>query len=126
LAPVTGTYSGTLTGNGNTISVAMSLTENTSQTSGNMGRVTGTISIGGSPCFNSNAPLTISEGSHLGEEIQLSTAPDVNGQSVGINTIGIGVDPNTAAITLNPASSGSFGISGGACNGQVFTGTLTQ
>ena len=66
LAPVTGGYSGTLTGNGNTISVAGSFTEDTSQTSGNMGNVTALRTISGSPCFNSGTPLNLyPEGNNL-------------------------------------------------------------
>ena len=127
LAPVTGSYSGTLTGNGNTISVAASFTENTSQTSGNMGDVTGTITISGSPCFNSGTPLDLYAAGnnlatiHIGEYFRGQTVPDANGQTVFFQTSPTGVDPATAAL-----NNIGFNISGGPCNGQQFTGTLNQ
>jgi hypothetical protein len=134
LAPVTGTYSGTLTGTPGTISVAMSLSEVTSQTATNMGTVTGTITVSGSPCFNSSTPLTFSSANnvnnlHLGEYLTLQTQPDANGQVINLTTTPVGVDPNTAAITVPSVSSGSggnFTFNGGPCNGQTFAGTLTQ
>jgi hypothetical protein len=140
LAPVTGSYTGTLTSNGNTISVAMSLTEDTSQTDKNMGQVTGTITISGSPCFNSSTPLTIASyadggtSNHVGEWLQISTVPDANGQSVGIITNPDGVDPISAAITLPSGALGNYAgltITGGPCaNGGVvgggYSGTLTK
>lgn len=124
LQPVTGNWTGTLNGTSGDLTATLGLTENTDQTSPNMGQVTGTIAITGSPCFDPSVPLNLpgwtdgGSSSHGGETLTLATAADTNGAT----TQGSGtVDTTAATYTLN-----SYQINGGACNGQTFTGTFTK
>ena len=124
---MTGTWSGTLTAPGATISVAAVLTEDTSQTDTTMGQVTGTLAIGGSTCFSASSPLNlpawtstgVSQSYHAGESMIINTAPDANGQAV------------LASGTVDPLSTTmvfvyGFTVHGGPCDGQSFAGSLTM
>jgi hypothetical protein len=126
LTAMTGNWSGTLSNATTNLTVTATLTENTDQTTTNMGMVTGTITLLGSPCFASadtfNIPpwnATSTPSFHAGEMfILISTSPDAEG--VTISTSGP-VDPG--ATTFTPLG---FTIHGGACDGQNFTGTLSR
>ncbi len=109
LTPVTGTWTGTASNND---TLALALTENTDQTSVNMGQVTGTATIGGA-CFASQLNLT---GTHLGESLTLQSAADANGAVLNVTAT---VDPAAGSI------SATFSISGGPCDSQTFTANLT-
>ena len=123
LAPVTGTWSGTLNSSGATISVSLALTEDTLQTDPDMGQVTGTVTISGSACYNVSTPLTIPAWTdngtslHAGETLLIATAPDSNNST--IQSVGL-VDTGATTYTI-----ASFVVFGGPCDGQNFSGTLT-
>lgn len=131
ITPVTGTWSGTMTGQPGTktigtLSVAFILTEDTLQTSRTMGQLTGQITIAGSSCFNSSVPVILEPQSggggslHVGLAVILSnTVPDATGAV--IQASGQTSDVTSTSLTLN-----SFQIIGGACDGQNFTGTFTK
>lgn len=126
LTPVTGNWSGTVSNTSANLSVAASLTENTDQTSPNMGQVTGTVMLSGMPCFSSTETLTIPPGqtgvnggsSHVGENFFIVTSTDSNG--ISLET---GGTVDQGATTYTPLG---FKIHGGVCDGQNFTGTLTR
>lgn len=119
LTSVTGNWSGTLSNNSTNLAVTASLTENVDQTAPNMGRVTGTVTLLGSPCFASSETFTLSDSSHIGEDLVIITSANTDGISLEANGI---VDPD--ATTFNPEF--AFTIHGGVCDGQNFTGSLTK
>lgn len=124
LTPVTGNWSGTVSNSTANLSVTASLTENTDQTSPNMGQVTGTVALQGMPCFPSTETLNVLNNSvavsfHLGETLFIETPADNNG--ISLQTAGT-VDE--AATTYNTVA--GFQIHGGVCDGQNFNGTLTR
>lgn len=101
--------------------VTMNLTENTDQTSPNMGQVTGTISMTDAniPCFS--GPLTITTGSHIGGgagTVNLSTAPDANGAVLFV--------VNAEMLPGPVAGMWSFSVQGGYCNNQTFEIQMVQ
>jgi hypothetical protein len=113
ITPLSGTYAAS-TNSGITISAP--LTENIDQTSATMGQITGTISLGNTPCFS--GPLTVisADSSHGGFVVNLLTNPDATtGSSLAFNGTGDG-----------SSFGGTFSISGGTCGGQSFSASLTH
>ncbi len=111
LAPVTDTWTGTAS---NSAAITATLTENTDQTSQLIGQVTGTVTLSGS-CFT--GPLTVPNGGHLGELLELTTSPDANGATLTVTGT---VTPTATSIT------GTYTVAGGPCDGQTFTANLTH
>lgn len=109
---VTGTWSGTAEG----VTVSASVTENVDQTSANMGQLTGTLSIAGSPCML-DGTYTLANSLHVSETV-LVGATDANGTAL------------TGVFTVDPASpsaaTGNVFYAGGPCDGQGFTFSLAK
>lgn len=114
LPPVTGTWAGT---GSNALSVSALLTENTDQTSPNMGQVSGSLTFSPSACFASTLPLSgdYAGNVHYGQSLTLTTSPDANGAVVS-STGSVG--------TTSTDYSATFTITGGPCDGQTFTASL--
>lgn len=122
LAPVTGSWAGTAD---NGLLLAASLTEDTSQTSAQMGSISGTVTVTGGGCFNGPVTLASTPGSaeniHLGEMLMLK-GKDGDGVTLAAPfTAKNSVDPSGLKITGL-----YFEISGGKCDGQTFTADLTK
>lgn len=128
LAPVTKSWSGTVSNGNGDLLVTASLTENVDQTSPTMGQVTGTVTVSGSPCFPNavtfNLPTSFNDpngvGVHGNVELVLLTLAN-NG--VQINMIGV-VPTDASKINLESPGPGLI-VRGGSCDGQSFNGDLT-
>lgn len=109
LVAVTNNWTGT--GSGSTTLTA-DLTENTDQTTINMGQVSGTFATSDT-CFAGQLNVT---GLHLGESLTLN-ATDSNGTTFTLTGT---VDPTGSTIT------GTYAVTGGPCDGQNDTFTLSH
>lgn len=129
LAPVTGNWTGTVSNSKGDLLVTASLTENVDQTSPNMGQVTGTFTVSGSPCFPNavtfNLPSSFTDpngfGAHANLQLNVLTLAN-NG--VQINLVGF-VATDASKINLEFPGPG-FIVKGGTCDGQSFNGDLTK
>jgi hypothetical protein len=121
LVSVNGTWTGTAD-NGAVLTAV--LTENTDQTTTNMGLVTGTLAVTNTTCI-APAVLALATGNtfnlHAGEAIKLTTVNDASGVSVS-NIFA----PGTVDVTGTHATGLKFTISGGTCDGQQFTADLVK
>ena len=122
LTPVNGTWTGTMaSGTNAALAVSATLSENTDQTSVNMGDVTGTVTMSGSTCVSGTVAL---DGSsfHLGQQLLMTTSPDSNGVTVLFSGQ---VDPGAKTTVASPNGQNYVAqIKGGTCNGQQFFGVL--
>lgn len=107
--------SGNWTGQDSGVLVVAAITENTDQTSINMGSITGTLQITGSPCM-SNGAYSLQDSTHLGETATISVT-DGTATLTGVFTI----DPATPG-----AATGNVFYAGGACDGQGFAFSLAR
>lgn len=116
LAPATGTWSGTLSSTSAlNVSLSATLSEDTSQTSVNMGQVSGTVTVTNSTCSQGGA-LAAQPNVHLGEQVQLTTAPDSNGVSLSVTGLENPGGTQISGVTVT--------VHGGSCDGQTYTGAL--
>lgn len=129
LAPVTGNWSGTVSNGKGDLLVTASLTENVDQTSLNMGQVTGTFTVSGSPCFPNavtfNLPSSFTDPNGVGAHgnLQLTVLTLAN-NGVQINLVGF-VAADGTKINLEFPGPGLI-VRGGACDGQSFNGDLSR
>lgn len=122
LVNVTGSWSGTFSDEHSDLLVTAALTENVDQTSLDMGKITGTVTVLGSPCFPNSDTLTLNPATlpdlHIGETLLLNPIADENG--VTISTIGSVTTDGTSYTSL------VFSVKGGECDGKILQGTLAK
>ena len=114
---INGTWSGTASSG----TLTLSLTENTDQTSPNMGAVTGTITVSAGETCAAAGTYTlnpnVSTNVHVGEVVDLGIA-DSNGVLLGLHMT---VDPAT-----NNSGVGGLTYTGGACDHQSANVTFSK
>jgi hypothetical protein len=122
LTSVTGNWAGKFSDSIGDINVTASFTENVDQTKPDMGKVNGTITLLGSPCFSSSDTFSLAAPDlpniHTGEILNINPLPDQNG--VKLSTVGKVTPDGTSYTAL------VFKITGGVCDGRSLQGGLTK
>jgi hypothetical protein len=128
LAPLSGTYTGTLNEGNNastgSVTVILDVSQGaaTGSTSAYPGYpylpLTATVTVSGSPCFNSGATNTTSVSNIQGDHANLSFTMS-DGSQAFIEAVFASPDESS----LNMVS---FPVFGGQCNGAGYVGTLTK
>jgi hypothetical protein len=123
LAPVTGNWSGTVSNAQSDLLVTASLTENVDQTSPEMGKVTGTFTVSGSPCFPNavtfSLPASFNDPNGVGAHGNIGLVANVLAVN-GVRFEAVGF----VATDASKINFQDFVIKGGSCDGQNFTGIL--